>query len=130
MAPRDDEELRQDNGDLTGASRQFELEMKHFTGDIRSLFHVLEGIGDFAGNDDTGHKFKEGYGKAVGNVVSYVHAIEDAYQGIVDRLQLMTVSVDLANWASMAALPKVPDNGPVFSADDGTVTPGDGTVRS
>ncbi|WP_214323112.1 hypothetical protein [Nonomuraea sediminis] len=122
MAPRDEEELRQTNSDLTDAARFFDLEKAHFTADTDALFDVLERIGDIAGSDENGQRFKEGYGKADKNAKSYVHAMEDAYQGIADRLRLMAVSVDLANWSTMAALPKVPDKGPGFSSGDGTMT--------
>ncbi|MFI6598242.1 hypothetical protein ACIBHX_18450 [Nonomuraea sp. NPDC050536] len=122
MAPRDDEELRQINSVLTDAAKHFDLENMHFTADADALFHVLERLGDIVGSDETGQRFKEGYGKAEKNAKSFVHAIEDAYKGITERLRLMTVSVDLANWSTMTALPKVPDNGPEFSAGDGTMT--------
>ncbi|MBT2225364.1 hypothetical protein [Nonomuraea sp. NEAU-A123] len=89
--------------------------------DARKILDDIAGLGDFAGTDEAGKRFREGYSKGLEKAGNYTGKLGAVYSEIADRLASMKTAVDIANWATVQALPKVSDP-PKFSPPDGTIS--------
>ncbi|MET9343409.1 hypothetical protein [Nonomuraea sp. NPDC003804] len=90
------------------AAKAFADEHDLFGADLIGLVAAITAIGDFAGDDDRGVKFKRDYVKHATDAATSIEALRDAYPEIAARLRLSTVSLDVATWATIKATPKVP----------------------
>ena len=100
----------------------FDTEHIDFLRDAQRILDDIGGLGDFAGTDDAGQKFKDGYSKGLEKAVNYTGKLGAVYSEIAERLAGMKTSVDIANWANIQSLPKVSEP-PKFSPSTGTITP-------
>ncbi|GLW11072.1 hypothetical protein Misp01_62000 [Microtetraspora sp. NBRC 13810] len=85
--------------------------------DVRRILDSIAALGDFAGTDETANTFKQGYSAALQKAETYVNALRDIYPGVAGRLDSMTTGFDVANWATIASLPKVSEP-PKYSKSD------------
>ncbi|HUR07816.1 MAG TPA: hypothetical protein VM347_35105 [Nonomuraea sp.] len=90
--------------------------------DARKILDDIGGLGDFAGTDEAGKRFRDGYSKGLEKATNYTGKLGAVYSEIADKLADMKTAVDIANWAGIQALPKVSDP-PKFSPSDGTIIP-------
>ncbi|NUW30344.1 hypothetical protein HTZ77_02730 [Nonomuraea sp. SMC257] len=107
---------------FTKAAGGFTAEHSELAGYTRAIFDAIAALGNFAGTDDAGNTFRQGYSTALKKVETYVNALRDVYPEVADRLAGMNTTLDIANWATIESLPKVSDP-PKFSESDGKLTP-------
>ncbi|WP_327088940.1 hypothetical protein OIE66_42690 [Nonomuraea sp. NBC_01738] len=105
---------------FTKAAGGFTDESTELANDARRILDAIAAIGDFAGTDESGNTFRQGYDTAMKKIVTYVGSLRDHYPEISERLAGMKSNFDLANWANIESLPKV-SKPPTFS--DGKLTP-------
>jgi uncharacterized protein YukE len=103
----DPNELKAQAAKLSGASQDLQTK-------LTNALKRLNGLGNFWGDDKTGHTFHDGegghpgYGSQHDNVTAEADAIIKGYGQIVSGLEQMAKNVDIANWNALVALPKVP----------------------
>ncbi|GAA3568660.1 hypothetical protein GCM10022419_056830 [Nonomuraea rosea] len=107
---------------FTKAAGGFVTEHDDLAKDVRWILDAIAALGDFAGTDETANTFRQGYSTALKKSESYVAALRDVYPAVAERLAGMKTGYDIANWASIASLPKVSDP-PEYSESDGTFIP-------
>lgn len=107
---------------FTKAANEFAAERDELERDIRSILDAVDASGSFAGTDETANTFRTNYSTALDNVRTYVNALRDVYPEVAVRLAATKTTLDIANWAIIESLPKVPDP-PTFSGSDGKLTP-------
>ncbi|MEV0235561.1 hypothetical protein [Nonomuraea sp. NPDC050786] len=104
---------------FTSAAGGFVTEHEELARDAGRILDAIAALGDFAGTDETGTTFRQGYSTALKKTETYVNALRDVYPGVAERLAGMKTSFDVANWATIESLPKVSDP-PEYS--DGKLT--------
>jgi hypothetical protein len=103
----DPNELRVQAGKLNAAGADL-------TTKLATAINGLNGLGNFWGDDDTGHIFYNGdsghpgYRTQHDNVSTDTNAIITGYGEIASGLEQTAKNVDVANWNALVALPKVP----------------------
>ncbi|MEU7894528.1 hypothetical protein AB0B45_16930 [Nonomuraea sp. NPDC049152] len=89
-------------------ARALELEQVDLKDDVDALHRNITFIGDFAGDDDRGRKFRRDYDKYAAEALGYIAALRDAYPEIAKRLRRIPTGIEAADWASIKSLPEVP----------------------
>ncbi|GAA3211942.1 hypothetical protein [Nonomuraea helvata] len=107
---------------FTSAAGGFTTEHEELARDARGILDALFALGDFAGTDEAGNRFRQGYSTALKKAETYVNALRDVYPSVGERLAGMKTTFDVANWATIESLPKVSDP-PEYSESDGKLTP-------
>ncbi|MFD1936332.1 MULTISPECIES: hypothetical protein [Nonomuraea] len=90
------------------AAKAFDDEHRLFGTDLAAALADMAAIGDFAGDDERGVKFKNDYVKHAADAATYIEALRAAYPEISARLRLTTAALDMATWATIQATPKIP----------------------
>ncbi|MCW2886853.1 MAG: hypothetical protein QOE54_4194 [Streptosporangiaceae bacterium] len=111
MAPP--HELKVDPAELKAQAGKLDTAGDDLNTKLGNAFKALHGLGGFWGDDDTGHTFyngdgKPGYGAQYDNASTDINAMIKGYHDIAGGFQQMAKNIDVANWNSIVALPKVP----------------------
>ncbi|MCW2916557.1 MAG: hypothetical protein JWN52_4625 [Actinomycetia bacterium] len=112
MAPP--HELKVDPTELKSQAGKLNTAGDDLNTKLSNAFSALDGLGNFWGDDDTGHTFyngdggKPGYSGQHDSASTDVNAIIKGYHEIAGGFLQMAKHIDVANWNSMVALPKVP----------------------
>ncbi|MFE3450522.1 hypothetical protein ACFXJ8_16465 [Nonomuraea sp. NPDC059194] len=89
------------------AAKAFDDEHHLFGTELAAVLADMAAIGDFAGDDERGVKFKNDYVKHAAQAGTYVEELRARYPEISARLRMTPATLDAADWATIQALPKV-----------------------
>lgn len=105
---------------MHNGAKAFSDEAENLTKDVNAQTKALDSLGNFAGDDDLGRQFNQGYGQAVLNAIGYANALATTYPEIARRIRQISDNLEIADWANIAALPKVPQTGPSYNKKNAT----------
>ncbi|WP_433180196.1 hypothetical protein [Actinoallomurus sp. CA-150999] len=77
------------------------------------MLNQIDGLGDICGSDSEGRKAASDFQNARDKFTTYAGALADGYVGVATRLCEMAANVAVADWNSIAALPKVDQSVPI-----------------
>lgn len=96
-----------DHTELKHAARAFATESQDLSDVVNGLLRKIDDLGDIYGDDDPGRQAKQGFIHAREELVGYSGALCAAYGQVGANLGLMSDNVDVADWSTIASLPKV-----------------------